>query len=381
MIIVLIAGEISGDLLGADLMKALKNRYPQARFVGVGGEKMQAEGLQVWFPLEALSVMGIVDVLKQLPQLLKMRRQLFQWIKQIKPAVMIGIDAPDFNLGLEKQLKAVGIKTVHYVSPSVWAWRQGRVKSIKKSVDLILTLFPFESNFYHQHKVPVQYVGHPLADHIALKQNNAHLRKAWGYTEEDKIIAVLPGSRRGELAHIAPEIIRAMKKIHEKISGVQFITPLVNAARREQFEVQLQTILGKQLLDFPWLRMDGHSHEVMAVSDCVVLTSGTATLEAMLLKKPMVVVYKWAQLTHRLISPFVKTPFVALPNILANKYLVPELIQHNCTSEKIVDALLTQLNLKSTQALQQEFLTLHQQLRKHASETAASAIVEVFNHA
>jgi len=381
MIIVLIAGEISGDLLGADLMLALKKRYPEARFVGVGGEKMQAEGLQIWFPLENLSVMGIVDVLKQLPQLLKMRRQLFEWIKQIKPAVMIGIDAPDFNLKLEEKLRAVGVKTVHYVSPSVWAWRQWRIKGIKKSVDLMLTLFPFEADFYHKHQVPVKYVGHPLADHIALEQNNQHLRQLWGYAKEDKIIAVLPGSRRGELTHIAPELIRAMKKIHQQFPTIQFITPLVNAARQVQFEYLLQQELKNALADFPWRRIQGNSHEAMALADCVVLASGTATLEAMLLKKPLVVVYKWAELTHRLIAPLVKSPFVALPNILANKSLVPEFIQENCTTEKIVEAVLEQLKSKNKELLQQEFLTLHQQLRKNASESAAAAIAEVINHA
>ncbi len=377
MIIALIAGEMSGDLLGAGLIQALKIHYPTARFVGIGGEKMQAVGLETWFPLDALAVMGIVDVLKRLPKLLWLRHQLFRRLLKIKPDVMIGIDAPDFNLGLEKKLKLAGIKTVHYVSPSVWAWRQGRIKTIQKSVDLMLTLFPFEADFYRQHKVAVKFVGHPLADLIELESAKDDLRPSWGYAADDRVLAILPGSRGGELTHIGPELIQAVQQLHQIMPNLKFITPLANAARQEQFEYLLEQILGEQLPNFPWRRVEGHAHTLMALADCVVLASGTATLEALLLKKPMVVVYKWAKLTHYLIAPFVKSRFIALPNLLADRLLVPELVQEQCVSASIVAAVLEQLEQVDQPLLMQEFLNIHQQLRLNASQEAATAIVNL----
>lgn len=373
----MVAGEMSGDLLGAGLIRELKKAYPNAHFVGIGGKKMQAEGFESLFPMERLAVMGIVDVLGSLFELLKIRRQLKQYFLDNKPDVFIGIDAPDFNLDLEAKLKTAGIKTVHYVSPSVWAWRQGRIKKIAVSVDLMLTLLPFEAKFYQDHGVPVQFVGHPLADQIPIEVDQTKAREQLGYQNDDRLIAILPGSRRGELKFLGPVFCDTLSALMSKDPALKFVIPAANDKRKQEIE----SLLDERNL--PYGKSDprnkikvipGQAQTAMAAADAVLLASGTATLEAMLLKKPMVVAYKWSRFTHAIISRMVKTPFVSLPNLLANKMLVEELIQEKANVASLLPALENILNNEKNTLIKEEFTRLHQSIRCGGDEKAAAAV-------
>ncbi len=373
----MVAGEMSGDLLGAGLIRELKKAYPNAHFVGIGGKKMQAEGFESLFPMERLAVMGIVDVLGSLFELLKIRRQLKQYFLDNKPDVFIGIDAPDFNLDLEAKLKTAGIKTVHYVSPSVWAWRQGRIKKIAVSVDLMLTLLPFEAKFYQDHGVPVQFVGHPLADQIPIEVDQTKARQQLGYQNDDRLIAILPGSRRGELKFLGPVFCDTLSALMSKDPTLNFVIPAANDKRKQEIE----SLLDERNL--PYGKSDplnkikvipGQAQTAMAAADAVLLASGTATLEAMLLKKPMVVAYKWSRFTHAIISRMVKTPFVSLPNLLANKMLVEELIQEKANVASLLPALENVLNNEKNKLIKEEFTRLHQSIRCGGDEKAAAAV-------
>lgn len=369
----MVAGELSGDRLGAGLMQALRRRFPDARFAGIGGDAMIAEGLHSLYSLDRLAVMGLVEPLRRLPELLGMRRGLARHFRKQPPALFLGIDAPDFNLGLELALRRFGVRTAHYVSPSVWAWRQGRIRKIARAVDHMLVLFPFEAEFYRRHGVPVTWVGHPLADELPLEPDTAGARHQLGLPQDAPVLAVLPGSRGGEVGQLGPLFLDTVAACRAQIPELRAVLPAANAARRTQIDALLAARPG-----LPIQVLDGHSHTAMAAADAVLLASGTSALEAMLLKKPMVVAYRTGRVTHALVSRMVRLEHVSLPNLLAGHGLVPELLQDAAR----VDALTAQVLhcLKPTPqraALLTRFGELHRQLRRDASERAATALAEL----
>ncbi|MEW9047441.1 lipid-A-disaccharide synthase [Stutzerimonas stutzeri] len=367
--VALVAGESSGDILGAGLMQALKAQRADVEFIGVGGPRMQAEGLQSYFPLERLAVMGLVEVLGRLPELLARRKRLVDTLIQQRPDVFIGIDAPDFNLGLELKLRRAGIRTVHYVSPSVWAWRQKRVLKIREACDLMLTLFPFEAKFYDDHQVPVRFVGHPLADTIPLCADRAAARLALGLPEQGTIVALMPGSRGGEVARLGELFLSAAERLRAMRPGIRFVMPCASPERRLQLEHLLAT------RDLPLTLLDGRSHEALAACNAVLIASGTATLEALLFKRPMVVAYSVAPMTYRILRRLVKSPYVALPNLLAQRLLVPELLQDAATPEALAQALSPLLDDGEVQT--EGFDSIHRTLRCDASSQAADAVLRL----
>ena len=368
--VALVAGEASGDLLGAGLMQALREQHPHISFMGVGGPRMEAEGLVSEFPMERLAVMGLVEVLGRLRELLGRRKALIAQLLDARPDVFIGIDAPDFVLEIEAQLHRAGIPAVHYVSPSVWAWRQKRVLKIRDGCDLMLTLFPFEARFYEEQQVPVRFVGHPLADTIPLDNDRAAARQALGLPEQGQVVALLPGSRGGEVGRLGALFLDAAAQLLAVSPGVRFVLPCANAARRAQVE---QLLEGRPPL--PLLLTDGRSHEVLAACDGVLIASGTATLETLLFKRPMVVAYRVAPLTYLILKQLVKSPYISLPNLLAGRKLVPELIQHEATPERLVAELLPLLERPQQQT--DSFETIHHNLQRDASIQAAGAVLDL----
>ncbi len=376
MRIALVAGELSGDLLGAGLIAALRERYPHAQFVGVGGPAMISHGLESWTPLERLAVMGLVEVLRHLPELFCIRRLLVERLLADPPAIFIGIDAPDFNLGLERRLRIHGVSTVHYVSPSVWAWRPWRVRKIARAVRLMLTLFPFEATFYEQQGVPVRYVGHPLADEIPLCSDAGEARQALGLSlpAGTRVIALLPGSRRGEVSRLGPLFLETAGWLFARWPNLHFLMP----AATPQIHEFLAALRSAQAPDLPLTLTQGHSRDVMAAADAVLLASGTATLEAMLLKRPMVVAYRVAPITAWIARRLVTIPYFALPNLLAGRRLVPEFFQEAATTANLGAAVAHWLDdAAAGAALAAEFTTLHVQLRQDASRQAAAAVAEL----
>ena len=372
--IAIIAGEASGDILGAGLIRSLRKRYPKARFVGIGGDEMIAEGFHSLVPLERLSVMGLVEVLGRIRELFSIRARLLEYFFTTPPDVVIGIDSPDFTLAIERRCREAGIPSVHYVSPSVWAWRQKRIFKIAKSVDLMLTLFPFEARFYEEHNVPVAFVGHPLADRIPMQPDTGAARKALGLNLDQPVLAVLPGSRGGEVERLGTLFLEASRWLQGRRPDIQLVIPCVNRDREKQVEGLVEALEVK----LPVTLVRGRSREVMAASDVVLLASGTATLEAMLLKRPMVVGYRLSNLSYKLLSRLVKVPWVALPNLLAQKGLVPELLQDDATPEALGAAVLERMeNTEEREQLQQAFSELHESLRQNADERAATAISEL----
>lgn len=367
--IALVAGEASGDILGSGLMKALNAHRPDIEFIGVGGPLMEAEGLVSYFPMERLAVMGLVEVLGRLPELLRRRKHLIRTLIEARPDVFIGIDAPDFTLGVELKLRQAGIRTVHYVSPSVWAWRQKRVLKIRDACDLMLTLFPFEARFYEEHQVPVRFVGHPLADTIPLEADRAAARQALDLPVEGSVVALMPGSRGGEVGKLGALFLDAAEQLRTLRPGIRFVLPCANAARREQLE---QMLAGR---DLPLTLLDGRSHQALAACDAVLIASGTATLEALLYKRPMVVAYRLAPLTYKILRRLVKSPYVSLPNLLAQRLLVPELIQDAATPEALAQTLSPLLD--GGEAQTEGFDTIHRALRRDASEEAAQAVLQL----
>ncbi|WP_258240261.1 lipid-A-disaccharide synthase [Pseudidiomarina homiensis] len=370
--VALLAGEHSGDLLGAGLMRALKERHQDVTFIGVGGPLMTAEGLTSLVPMEDLAVMGIAEVVGRLPTLLRHRKHIVATLLKQRPAVFIGIDAPDFNLPIAKRLKAHGIPTLHYVSPSVWAWRQGRIKGIKESVDHVLCLLPFEKDFYDQHGLPATFVGHPLADVIPMHWEKADARTELGLTD-NFVVALLPGSRSGEIARLGPVFLAAAEKFHERHPQAKFISPMISNARAEQFRA-LQQQLAPNL---PLTLIDGQSRTAMAAADALLLTSGTVTLEAMLIKRPMAVAYRFNWLSYQLIKRMFKAKFFSLPNLLADEALVPELVQQQVTPEALVAALEKQLAEANDGALIERFSELHRNLQRDADVLSASVALEL----
>lgn len=372
--IALVAGEASGDTLGAGLIRALRQQYPQARFIGIGGPRMLAEGMQTRVPMERLSVMGLVEVLGRLRELLRIRRELVGYLKAEQPDVFIGIDAPDFTLGVERRLREAGIPTVHYVSPSVWAWREKRVLGIRQSTDLMLTLFPFEEAVYQRHGVRVRCVGHTLADRIALQPDRAAARQTLGIADDARLLALLPGSRNGELRKLGRLFLDTAHWCLQRQPDLQFVLPCANPERRAQMEA----ILAESGLQLPLTLLDGQAQEALAACDAVLIASGTATLEAMLFKRPMVVAYRMAGLTFRILKRLVKVGHVALPNLLAGREVAPEFLQDAATPEALGEALLARLQPSAERAdAERTFLELHQLLRRDADQTAANAILEL----
>ena len=374
--IAIVAGELSGDILGAGLIKAFKQKYPDAEFFGIGGPRMQAEGFISHWPMDRLSVMGLVEVLGRLRELLGIRKEVRDLCLQDKPDLFIGIDAPDFNLTLEGWVRESGIPVVHYVSPSVWAWKQGRLKKIARCVDHMLTLLPFEAEYYHRFNIPVTFVGHPLADEIPLDIDQQVARQQLGLAEDIPVLALLPGSRSSEVKYLAEPFIQSAVMCCHQLNDLQVAVPCANAKRREQIEQQLEQIpveIRSRIRLY-----DGQSREIMAASNAVLLASGTAALEAMLMKKPVVVAYKMAALSHAIISRMLKVDYVSLPNLIANEGLIPELIQDQVTPENLSREMLDRLTQpEKYQPLVDRFYQMHQDLRRDASVKAADAIESV----
>jgi len=381
MRIAIVAGELSGDFLGAGLMVALRKHYPNACFEGIGGKRMLAQGFNSLFPLEKLSVMGLIEVLRHLPELLQVRRTLQQRFLTDPPAVFIGIDAPDFNLTLERRLRAAGIPTVHYVSPQIWAWRQKRVRKIARSVDLMLTLLPFEAAFYRDHQVPVRYVGHPLADEIPLKSDPVRARQALGLAttaeaSRSPLLALLPGSRMSEVQALGPVFVDTAVWLQTQRPQLGFIMPVATIRIRQY----MLATLGARAPDLPITLVEGQSREAMTAADAVLLASGTATLEALLLKRPMVVAYKVAPLTAWIAARLLKISYFSLPNLLAGRELVREFFQSSVTPDKLGPALLALLDDPGMcSRLQAEFTMIHHQLCCNANVRAAAAIAELLD--
>lgn len=364
----IVVGETSGDILGSGLIAALKQKYPNAQFEGIAGERMQALGMPSMFPMERLAVMGLIEPLKRLPELLSIRKQLRQHFLNTPPDVFIGIDAPDFNLGVELPLKEAGIKTVHYVSPSVWAWRQKRIFKIKRCVDLMLCLLPFEAKFYEQHDVPVRFVGHSLAKELQFSPKPE--------LGERPLVCLMAGSRKSEVQFMAALYFDVASQLLKQNPTLQFVVPAANEARMAQLEEILAEAAAKDplLASAVTLRLKG-SHEAMANSHLVICTSGTTTLEAMLLGKPMVIAYRMAALNYRLLIRFFKAPFFGLPNLLADKRLVPELLQDDASVDAITQEASRFLNDDDYRHdVIQQFSEIKESINLDASAIAAEEI-------
>lgn len=374
--IALCAGEASGDGLGAGLIAALKTRFPNAEFAGIGGDAMRAAGCDTWFDANELAVMGLAEVLRHLPRLLRLRKAFRRRVLDWKPDVYVGIDAPDFNLGIERWLKERGVRTVHYVSPSVWAWREKRAGKIGHSADRVLCLFPMEPPIYAKHGVDARFVGHPMADDIPLQPDRAAARTALGLSPDAPVLAVLPGSRLGEIGRLAPAFFDAARLVAAQMPGLQIVVPAANAACRQALEAQFAA----HGADAAWHLLDGQARDAMIAIDVVLLASGTATLEAMLCKRPMVVGYRIAPLTYRIVTGLglLKVERYALPNVLAGEDIALELMQDDCTPDNLSTAVLRWFREPAAVAgLQPIYQQLHAQLRQDASASAAKAVAEL----
>ena len=376
--IAIIAGEVSGDILGAGLIHALKARYPNAKFIGIGGERMIAEGFETLFDMEELSVMGLVEVLKHLPRLLNIRRSIIEQLSALKPDVFIGIDAPDFNLDVELKLKQQGIKTIHYVSPSVWAWRQKRVYKIAAATNLVLAFLPFEKAFYDRFNVPCRFIGHTMADAIPLKPNRDEACQLLNLAPAQRYMAILVGSRGSEVEFLSEPFLQTAQLLHQRYPDVKFLVPLINQKRRQQFEQIKQRVAPE--LDM--ILLDGNARAAIIAAEATLLASGTAALEAMLCKSPMVVGYRMKPFTYFLAKRLVKTKYVSLPNLLADEMLVPELIQEDCNPTNLAEKLSLYLSedksaVQNRHVLLQRFAELHQRIQCNADQQAAQAVIDL----
>jgi lipid-A-disaccharide synthase len=376
--IAVVAGEASGDLLASLLIGALKARLPDVVFYGIGGPRMQAQGFDAWWPIDKLSVMGYIDALKNYREIAGIRRQLKKRLLEMRPDIFIGVDAPDFNLGLEIELKAAGIKTIHYVSPSIWAWRSGRIKKIGRAVNRLLALFPMEPPLYEKENIPVTFVGHPLADIIPLETSQVAVRDKLGIARDVPVFALLPGSRKGELEKMADTFVQTAKLIRERfLPDALFVVPLTTRETRLQFEA---AIYRQQAGELPFRLLFGHAQDALGAADVSLVASGTATLEAALIKRPMVITYKVARSSWWIGKWLVHSPYVGLPNILAGKPVVPEILQDQATPENLAEALVKLYEDKdNAAAVAETFTDIHLQLRRNNAEKAANAVIECLN--
>jgi lipid-A-disaccharide synthase len=374
--IALVAGETSGDALGAALVEAIRSRFPHAEFAGVAGPKMKAAGCTAWHGIDELAVMGLTEVVKHLPRLMRLRSALTRQILDWRPDVFIGVDYKEFNLGLAKKLKRAGLATVQYVSPQVWAWRQGRVRTIGESVDLVLCLFPFEPDFYREHGVRAAFVGHPLADQIPLDVDRDAARAELGIDPAALVLAVLPGSRRGEVEKLAGVFAGATQLLAKRFSGLITIAPMVTPALRELFATHCAEVAPDARVRV----LDGQARRALAAADVVLVASGTATLEAALSRRPMVVAYKMGAITAFLLQTLglVKAKYFSQPNLLSGKQLVPEFFQEAASAQNLANALAHWLEHPAEVAsVQQEFAAIHARLRCNGADRAATEVAEL----
>ncbi|MBS1188729.1 MAG: lipid-A-disaccharide synthase [Rhodocyclaceae bacterium] len=373
--IAMVAGEASGDLLASHLIAALKARLPGAKFFGIGGPKMAAQGFEPWWPLEKLAVRGYVEVLRHYREIAGIRRQLKKQLLANPPDIFIGVDAPDFNLDLEASLKSHGITTIHYVSPSIWAWRGGRIKKIQRAVSKVLALFPMEPPLYKKEGIPVAYVGHPLADMIPLQTNKVAMREKLDLPRNVPIFALLPGSRQSELEYMADTFVQTAKLIHgQHLPNAQFLVPLVTRETRLRFEA---AIYRQDAGAVPFRLLFGHAQDALGAADVSLVASGTATLEAALIKRPLAITYKMARGSYWLMKRMGYLPYVGLPNILAGRMVVPEILQDEATAENLAQALIKLYEDKDGAAEMEEVFTdIHLQLKQDTAEKAAAAIIE-----
>lgn len=377
--IAIVAGEVSGDILGAGLIRELKAIYPDAKFIGIAGQQMLREGCESLVDMEEIAVMGLVEILKHLPRLLKIRRHIVHYFSQHKPDIFIGIDAPEFNLYVEDKLKAQGIKTIHYVSPSVWAWRQNRIHKIARATNMVLAFLPFEKAFYDKFNVPCRFIGHTMADAIPLHPNRSAACQALHLEEDQRYVAILVGSRGAEVEMLTEPFIKTALILKAKYPDLKFLVPLINQKRRSQFE-QIRAQIAPHFPADTLILLDGNARQAMTVAEATLLASGTAALECMLCKSPMVVGYKMKPLTYWLAKRLVKTPYVSLPNLLANEMLVPEMLQEDCTPEKLAEKLALYLGesaVENRRVLIDRFTALHELVRKNADKQAAQAVVDL----
>ena len=375
MRLAMVAGEASGDLLAGLLLAGLRRRWPALQSSGVGGPRMAEQGFEAWWPHDRLAVRGYVEVLRHYRALSALREQLARRIMQDPPAAFVGVDAPDFNLGLERKLKGAGIKTVHFVCPSIWAWRGGRASKMAASADHVLCLFPFEPALLQVHGVKASYVGHPLADAIALEVPRAASRAALGLSDADTVVAILPGSRRSEIAAIAPRFLQAAALLHSQRPELRFVLPVMPG-----LQDLLTPLIAAHAPQLPLQLVQGQSHAVLAACDVTLIASGTATLEAALFKRPMVIGYRMNPLSWQIMKRLRYQPWVGLPNILSGEFVVPELIQEDCRADKLAAAVLDWLDRPAAaQALQRRFEDLHLQLRQDMALRATDAIAQVLD--
>lgn len=362
----LVAGEASGDLLGAHLLQSLHGRWPNLAAAGIGGPRMAAAGQQLWWPAERLSVMGYVDALKRLPELLWMRRRLGTRLIDAGARLFVGIDAPDFNLGLEARLRAAGLRCVHYVCPSIWAWRPERVTKIRAAADHVLCLFPFEPELLRQAGIAASFVGHPLAGLIPFEPDRAAARQALGLPAAALVLALLPGSRVSEVALILPPLLEAARRLRERNPGLEVVLPIAPGLRP-----QVEALAGSHELRL----FDGQAHALLAACDLCLVASGTATLEAALFKRPMVIAYRVSEANHRRMRRLQRQPWVGLPNVLAREFLVPECLQHDCSAENLAAQAQRWIDSPSAvAALQARFTDLHHQLHADSSQLVLDAL-------
>ena len=373
-----VAGEPSGDVLAAGMIAELKRRHPDAIIEGIGGDNMLAAGCHSLFDMETLSVMGLVEVLGHLPAILKIKKSLVAHFKQNPPDIFIGVDAPDFNLRVETELKRAGIKTVHYVSPTIWAWRESRIHKIAKAADCVLGLFPFEAQVYAKYNVPYRFVGHTLADAIALSPDRSLARTSLGLAQEGTVLAVLPGSRNGEIKTLLPIFVETMVMVSTQIPHCRFVIPAANKHRYKDISDYLDEHLPAGLERAQITLTHANARDAMIASDAVLLASGTATLEAMLCKSPMVTAYKLSPLTHKIMQYLYKAPFFALPNLLAGRQIVPELLQEDVNPHTLSEHLLALLK-NDNRALIKTFCELHETLKQDADKQSASAILDLID--
>jgi len=371
--IALVAGEASGDLLGSRLVEALRRQLPGASFVGIGGPRMASAGLDAWFPQERLAVHGLVEVLAHLRELLAIRRALVRRLLDLRPSLFIGIDSPDFNLGVERRLRAARIATAHMVSPTVWAWRRWRIRTIRKAVDHMLVLFPFEAPIYREAGIPATFIGHPLADEIPIGMERRAAREELRLPQQAPVFAVMPGSRQSEILQMAPIFIQSMRLVLDRLPDARFLAPLATRETRALFETEL---FRQGARDLPVALLFGHAQDALAACDVALAASGTVTLEAALVGRPMVIAYRVAPLSHRIAMRLMHVEHMGLPNLLAGESVVPEFLQDEATPVNLTQALVNlHLDENVRTAVETRFASLHRQLRRNAAETAAHALL------